>query len=333
MEIRIIDHSGFPYIDHPGFGPWHSFEEQLKSRGNVIIRQSFEVKAEINIINCYSSEIIRKIKLSEMKAINILIIWEPSVTNSKLYSSKYLENFNMIYCASKIWAERINSKSFNWPAIPVNKTQVVPDQWLTRQKKAVMVLSNKFSSHKNELYSLRRKLASSASDKTLSVFGMGWRNNRTVNLVKWIKSLNRSGLRNLKISSLYPIKIKKWNRFASIDNKYETLAGFRISVVIENSNDYISEKLFDSLYSQNIVIYVGPNLREFNLSEDLVIPSSSDLDVLNKIITEIISLDDERQLEILEKQQKVYLEECANWNNELVMSQLANQILEDLKLL
>ena len=331
MKIRITDHSGAPYIDHPGFGPWFIFEEQIKLGGNVIIKDSFNVQADVNIVNCYSKDIIKKTNSGEKKSSNLLIIWEPEVTNSKIYNREYLDHFKIIYCPSKFWAERVKGKNFNWPAIPVKNTNVIPDQWLNRQNKAVMVLSNKFSSHKNELYSLRRKLASIADESLLSVFGVGWSNAFIVNVIKWIKSVNRSGLSNIRLSSLFPLKARKWNRFANVVNKYDALSGFRISVVIENSNDYISEKIFDSLYSQNIVIYVGPNLDKFNLSEDLVISVSNDIDVLNAMIEKIIGLDDDKQLEILEIQQRRYHKECSSWNNDLVMKQLANQILKDLK--
>ena len=101
--------------------------------------------------------------------------------------------------------------------------------------------------------------------------------------------------------------------------------------MIENSRDYISEKIFDSLYSQNIVIYVGPSLSDFNLSEDLVISTASDLDILKQKIEEIIGLSGLQQLEILNKQQKLYQVECFHWNNDKVMKELAIQINSDLK--
>jgi hypothetical protein len=331
MKIRIIDHSGKSYMDHPGFGPWYTFEEQLKSQGHEILKGNINSQADVNIMNCYSKKIFKKINISKEIQINILIIWEPEVTNSRLYKKRYLKQFSLVYCPSPKWAEKVNGKNFNWPAIPLFTDPLINSLWLERENNAVMILSNKFSSHRLEMYSLRRKLATSSGDGFLNVFGSGWKKSFFMNIYEWIKSIRRVNLKDFKLSTLYPIKSKKWNKLLETSEKYETLRRHRISVVIENSSDYISEKIFDSLYSQNIVIYVGPSLSDFNLSEDLVISTTNNLDILKRKINEIIGLSGLQQLEILNKQQRLYQSECFKWNNDRVMKELAIQINSDLK--
>jgi hypothetical protein len=51
-----------------------------------------------------------------------------------------------------------------------------------------------------------------------------------------------------------------------------------MSIVIENSSDYVSEKIFDSFSAGCIPIYVGPDLNEYEIPRNLYIqaePSES----------------------------------------------------------
>ena len=62
---------------------------------------------------------------------------------------------------------------------------------------------------------------------------------------------------------------------SSVNDFIKTLEKYKFSIVIENHNSYISEKLFDSLSSGCITIYVGPNLVEYGLDKNIAIQSDS----------------------------------------------------------
>jgi hypothetical protein len=54
--------------------------------------------------------------------------------------------------------------------------------------------------------------------------------------------------------------------------------------VIENSGEYMSEKLFDSLFAGTFPIYVGPNPVDFGIPEFVAIHSNPDIDsIMNAI--------------------------------------------------
>lgn len=53
--------------------------------------------------------------------------------------------------------------------------------------------------------------------------------------------------------------------------KSEVLQRARCSIVIENSADYVSEKLFDVIRHGVAAIYVGPRLETFGIPEDVAI--------------------------------------------------------------
>jgi hypothetical protein len=57
-------------------------------------------------------------------------------------------------------------------------------------------------------------------------------------------------------------------------NKFTTLEKYKVSIVIENHNSYVSEKIFDSLNSHCITIYTGPNLVDYGLNKNISIQSN-----------------------------------------------------------
>ena len=59
---------------------------------------------------------------------------------------------------------------------------------------------------------------------------------------------------------------------------------YKYSIVIENSSDYVSEKLFDSLLSGCIPVYVGPDLSLYDLPENLYIQAEPNfVDIKSKM--------------------------------------------------
>jgi hypothetical protein len=62
------------------------------------------------------------------------------------------------------------------------------------------------------------------------------------------------------------------------------LASYKYSLVIENSIEYMSEKLFDSLFAGTFPIYVGPNPVDFGIPEFVAIHAKPDADSIMKAI-------------------------------------------------
>jgi hypothetical protein len=80
--------------------------------------------------------------------------------------------------------------------------------------------------------------------------------------------------------------------FGEIEDKHAILKDSKFSVVIENSGDYVSEKLLDSLIEGCIPIYVGSHFEGTNLGEELVIRTAMGpeglMDFLESLSPEII---------------------------------------------
>ena len=53
------------------------------------------------------------------------------------------------------------------------------------------------------------------------------------------------------------------------------MSEYRVAIVIENSQEYMSEKFFDALFSGCIPVYVGPNLEAFGIPSNLYIQADA----------------------------------------------------------
>jgi hypothetical protein len=74
-------------------------------------------------------------------------------------------------------------------------------------------------------------------------------------------------------------------------NKLEVLSAYHASLVIENDESSMSEKLIDCILAGTIPIYVGPPVLAFNIPEDLVIHSKSDTSSIERAMDEALRWD------------------------------------------
>jgi hypothetical protein len=191
-----------------------------------------------------------------------------------------------------------------------------------------MIAANKFSIQPGEIYSLRRDIL---SDKEIAHYiylaGSGWNENAIQNKIRVIKRIIKSKKLFIDSKHIRNSNPNIINYLGIIDKKSEILQKYKIALVIENSLDYVSEKLFDALDSENVVIYVGGKLEEFNLPKNLAIQIPDQKNIVVKKLKEIIYLDTKELIQIQKEQQKLYFEICENWNNKKVLSELAKQII------
>jgi hypothetical protein len=121
------------------------------------------------------------------------------------------------------------------------------------RKDLCIICGNKFSNDKGELYSERDHAIAYFCDSSVSfdMFGEGW-GKRVFRGV--LRPLNKVALFR-KIFYQPPSCYK-----GSVASKFLTLANYRFSLCFENvrgTNGYISEKIFDSMFSGCVPIYLG----------------------------------------------------------------------------
>jgi hypothetical protein len=333
MRIRIIGQAGEPIFPFSNSGPWVKFKDSLIHGKDVLVIKKFGQKIDALICHGYSKSAISEAKRSKVpKNRMILVLWEPPIIQPKLHSDEYLSNFGFIYAPSKEWAKKYDAIYFNWPVGSI-KSEFKITSFKNRHKNAVMIQGNKVNFFKGENYSLRRNLLfkSLKLKSPIMLYGSEWNKIPLKQMVKAFLNF----LLNIKHGiSWHAVKYtkSKYPYYKGIsENKFSTLEKYKISIVIENHDSYVSEKIFDSLNSNCITIYVGPNLVDYGLNKNIAIqPSPNSKSVLNSL-EKVMQLSDREVLEML-KTQRYYLEKVMkNWNNEIVLKNLAKDILIKIK--
>ena len=328
MRIRVVGQAGEPLFPLNDDGPWAIFRDSLISRKDILVTQKFGQKIDALICHGYSKKAISEAHNSKLpKNKMILILWEPPIIHPKLHSDEYLSNFGYIYVPSKEWAKKFNSIYFRWPIGDID-SKLKTSNYKYRKNSAVMIQANKINFCKDENYSLRRILLynSLKLKQPIILYGTNW------NKIPFKEAFRAfvNFLLNFKLGySINAIKytLHKYPHYEGISkNKFSTLAKYKYSIVIENHNSYISEKIFDSLNSHCITIYVGPNLVDYGLDKNIAIQSNSNHKSILRNLEKVMKLSDSESIRLYNTQQRHLNKAKAKWNNKLVLGNLASDI-------
>jgi len=149
-----------------------------------------------------------------------------------------------------------------------------------RSPKAVLVNANKFSWIRGENYSLRRAIVS--SDIPVDTYGANWQPSRKWVLEKVLAELFRSLASPSQFGSL------RQNAFSKAviakgpcESKLDVLSDYKVNLVIENSMELITEKLSDAWYAGCIPVYVGPDLSQCGVPDELIVYAEPNLKSVN----------------------------------------------------
>jgi hypothetical protein len=328
MRIKILNHQGKIFQKPIDGNPWNSFFEEFEMLGSRIVSNRFDLKYEILICNGYISRVrLILIRIFIKPKYTYLVLWEPVESNPRIYRRKYLDNFNFIFSPTPNWITGKNLNFFNWPqgtdVAPIESLRV----WSNRRNKVICIYANKFSVIKGELYSLRRNvLINPKIVGDIDLYGRDWNRSYMWSIFQIIKSFIKSNPRIISLQSLRNINPKIHNYHGSVIYKPEIIGKYRISLIIENSPNYLSEKLFDALVSQSIAIYVGSDLSKIGLNKEMAIQINHSSDSIAEEISRIIQLSNKEQHDIYIKQQNEFRKVLGQWNNEFVFSILAREI-------
>lgn len=198
---------------------------------------------------------------------NILFRSEPECIIPSGYKKDSLVVYGKILTFGK---PRTNPHCEYWPQFWNGQIQFESD----RKEKMALINANKLNFHKTEMYSLRRKAAHSLQD--VELFGLNW-NISFISKVKICLIELRKQPKSSVFTFLFHIDkwFHIWPEIESPSDKRKVLQKYKFALVIENSKTYMSEKLFDALISGCIPIYVGPDVRDFEVPSELVVQSQA----------------------------------------------------------
>jgi hypothetical protein len=160
-----------------------------------------------------------------------------------------------------------------------------------RIKRTVAISANKWSMIPGELYSLRRRAYSEIEG--VDVFGPGWNRSAAQDLTVIAKEAIIAvsngyfpSVRNLEWSLKQPK-----NYLGVAESKSRVLSSYEVSLVIENSEGYMSEKLIDCILSGTIPVYVGERADLFGIPENLTIQAEPTLESIRSSISRALKMD------------------------------------------
>lgn len=146
--------------------------------------------------------------------------------------------------------------------------------WKNRQIFLSFVGANKVGLNPKGNYGVRRRLVKELLPMGLEVYGILWnaslkkRLTNRVSMVLW-------GLRTRQRPPIFAIFFDIFRKYKAVkgvvDNKQKILLASKFSLVVENSDQIITEKLFDSILAGSIPVFYGAALSQFGLPNGLAV--------------------------------------------------------------
>lgn len=221
--------------------------------------------------------------------LKVLIIQEPKVVRPEIVSSKFCSIFDLTILIGRYESEL--GYTFNWPQFA---SKLVDEKEPSKRiaSKSIMICSNKLSLIHGELYTFRRRLAFRLVQK-VDVLGHAW----NISFMKRVKIFFGTLAICLTAKKFpWPLSARYWflsvaKSSIEVSDKRRILSNYRTSIVIENSVEVFTEKLFDAFFARVIPIYIGPDFSSYGIPSNLVIRARPNLASISSALKEASLLD------------------------------------------
>lgn len=248
--------------------------DRLVREGHVCTEvRSWNESTDVLIsLDCSAMGMLRANRLRLPRNRKILMVMEPLVTAPALTSGRMVQGFGQIFAASPLWARQLGGQSFLWPqAVSPDRVDPVGSRYA-----ATLINADKRSAARHSLYGFRRSVIREFDRHgvPLAVIGHGWRDPSYRRVDKGVRACAKSimfaqvpnvaeAFSDLRLEPKWPLGV--------VHSKRQALTLAPVSVVIENSADYVSEKLFDVMRCGIPAVYVGPALGNFGIPSAVVL--------------------------------------------------------------
>jgi hypothetical protein len=233
----------------------HSIAESLSDLPDIVICVDFE-KGVLSTV-----EAARKISIP-----SVLIAHEPAVVIPQHSKASVRRLFDKVIEVGRPDSVPV----LKWPQLWVD-----PNLNSQRLDRAVVVNADKWSFVKGQLYCLRAAVISRGQN--IDTYGHGWDRPTGVrlahlmfNFFRAISSFSLPSLKGVRFALSSPMSF----RGVAVD-KIQVMSEYKVALVIENSEELMTEKLFDSWFAGCIPVYVGPDLEPFGIPSSLFIRCKS----------------------------------------------------------
>jgi hypothetical protein len=271
------------YQQRPVTTESHLFGAAVASLGHVLVER---LKDKPDVLVCLDWDLKKLLLLLQARFVGVrtvLIKYEPNVT---MPMHKFKNPLGIFWKVLRV-GDPSYDPALNWP-VDWNLDNFQNDE---RTRQAVAINARKWSFHNDSLYGLRAKYFATSSN--IDVFGPGWGEKLSKKLIWLSKELLLSIIR-LSFHSLSYISwslARPVNYRGTSQNKLLTLSKYKVSLVIENSSQYVSEKLVDSLLSGCVTVYVGGDPAAFGIPDDVYVRSLPSVREIDAKIREALEAD------------------------------------------
>ena len=264
-----------------------NFSKRLKNSAFNIVLDPLDADFAICIDNDkFFKGSASKVKMSKERL--ILIRNEPVVVCPENKLLRTRSRFGLSLNMGRPPSESEESVAWpqQWP-----KEEINFDAKSFRDEKIALVNGNKISFISGELYSLRRKVI--VNVKSLELYGTSW--DLSINakarhaLANLIIAIKGGYLPRISGARHYFRRFPNWK--GAPRDKREVLSNYKYCLVIENSTEFMTEKLFDAFFAGCIPIYVGPDLKDFSIPGNLYFQAKPNLKSINERIIEASKID------------------------------------------
>lgn len=189
--------------------------------------------------------------------------------------------------------------------IKINYSFTVPQsisKHINRKKLCCLIVSNKTSLHKNELYSERKKSVrwfEQNHPNDFNLYGVGW-NEYFFKGSIFMRAFNRIPLAKKIMHRFFGEEYPSYK--GKIANKFETMQDYKFTIAYENIKDvpgYITEKIMDPLFAGCVPIYLGANNITDYIPKTCFI-DKRDFTSLDALYEYIKNMEEKRYLDYLE---------------------------------
>ena len=329
-----------------------NFNNQLL---NTFEKSNFKIstleESDLLVLVNHSNEVYRQFqKLGKNKNNAVLIRSEPVVVFPAQYRKNVLDKYGLVITLG--YKEKDNGDLYYLenpytylpnPNLQMSKGPNINNilesknfndlfelkKWKKRKITMSLICSNKVSSVGESNYDLRRSLAKAFSKNFLEIYGELW-NANTVDKVRHRVGVALHGILNLtsvSLRSIYGSFLEKYENYVGVvEDKHEIMQKSKFSLIIENSNEYMSEKLFDALMDGSIPVYYGVSLEKMGIPGDEIAIQHSGTP--NELEKKINNLSDSEILNYLISIRRFLHSEQfkGRWNSDVVYKKIANKV-------
>lgn len=219
----------------------------------------------------------------------VLLMIEPSVTWPRNHKKSF-SDYDLVIAAAP---RSQNILSRPWFNKPINPPSEITDPKL-RERKFTLIAADKFSWVRGELYSMRRSFAARHSD-LIEVFGDAWDKgfwHRIRTLLGELILVIRSGFFP-GFSGFMNYLLQRVSALGVVKTKQEAYNRNAFALVIENSMELRTEKLYDAIEACTIPVYVGPEVDD-GIPRSLYIQSDPNESAVIAAMERVLEVDIEK---------------------------------------